>query len=245
MVPGSTILTPISLPDSSYRPSPALNHQSHDYQYSLNDHIPPAQGLGITAPFPSNFPRTSAPQAGYLLAQEELKYTMTEPSSTFSPPPPPIQPPPAKRVKRNPPPTKMPPRDNHQAKILPDPESMRRMEHDRQHHQEYPQSPLAPRRPAAGRGRRDPEAENQDAYVEALRERDLSWKVIREMFQDRFHQDVTEARLQMRLSRRRKERLARWHENDVSMFVPSIEVNVYWFIHFLRKVYFKSNENMC
>ncbi|GAB1211433.1 hypothetical protein ATERTT37_000547 [Aspergillus terreus] len=71
---------------------------------------------------------------------------------------------------------------------------------------------------APGRGRRDPQAEEEDAFVERLREQNLAWKVIREMFRETFHKDATEARLQMRLLRRRKERLARWDESDVSTY---------------------------
>lgn len=70
---------------------------------------------------------------------------------------------------------------------------------------------------APGRGRKDPQAEEEDLYVEQLREQNFAWKAIREMFRQRFQKDASEARLQMRLLRRRKERLARWDENDVSM----------------------------
>lgn len=76
---------------------------------------------------------------------------------------------------------------------------------------QHSQRPRAP-----GRGRRDPQAEEEDAFVERLREQNLAWKVIREMFREKFHKDASEARLQMRMLRRRKERLARWDENDVS-----------------------------
>jgi hypothetical protein len=42
------------------------------------------------------------------------------------------------------------------------------------------------------------------------------------MFREKFNKDASEARLQMRMLRRRKERLARWDENDVSMCVMSL-----------------------
>lgn len=53
--------------------------------------------------------------------------------------------------------------------------------------------------------------------MEGLRQQNLAWKVVREMFRQRFNKDASEARLQMRLLRRRKERLARRDDHDVSM----------------------------
>lgn len=90
------------------------------------------------------------------------------------------------------------------------------MEDERQHRKDHPQPIARPRAP--GRGRRKPQAEEEDAFVEELREQKLKWKTIREMFQERFNKDATVANLQMRLSRRRKERLALWNESDVSMY---------------------------
>ncbi|KAL3473403.1 hypothetical protein BJX99DRAFT_233685 [Aspergillus californicus] len=62
----------------------------------------------------------------------------------------------------------------------------------------------------------NPLAEEEDAFVERLREQNLAWKVIREMYREKFHKDATEARLQMRFLRRRKNRLARRDETDAS-----------------------------
>lgn len=76
---------------------------------------------------------------------------------------------------------------------------------------------MPPRPRPAGRGRRDPQAEEEDAFVEELREQSHAWKVVTEMFRQRFKKDASEARLQMRLSRRKKDRLARWDDRDVSM----------------------------
>lgn len=100
--------------------------------------------------------------------------------------------------------------------ILPDPEGLQRLQQEQQRRgQVEAQTIQRPRAP--GRGRKDPQAEEEDQYVEQLREQNYAWKAIREMFRQRFQKDASEARLQMRLLRRRKERLARWDENDVSM----------------------------
>lgn len=78
-------------------------------------------------------------------------------------------------------------------------------------------TPTAPQKGRGyGRGRRDPQAEEEDAFVENLREQNVAWKVVRDEFQKTFNKETSEARLQMRLLRRRKERLTRWDENDVS-----------------------------
>ena len=89
------------------------------------------------------------------------------------------------------------------------------MEQDRQNPQpiSMPPKPRAP-----GRGRRDPQAEEEDAFVENLRNDNVAWKKVREEFQERFHKDASEARLQMRLLRRQRERLTRWDSSDVSMY---------------------------
>lgn len=93
------------------------------------------------------------------------------------------------------------------------------MQQDRQHIQ--PTSHILPRIRAPGRGRRDPQAEDEDAFVEELRDRHTAWKVVRQEFQERFKKDASEARLQMRLHRRYRERMVRWEESDVSMYPPS------------------------
>ena len=100
--------------------------------------------------------------------------------------------------------------------ILPNPAGLQRLEQERRGGQTESDSQRQRSR-APGRGRKDPKAEEEDGFVERLREQNYAWKVIREMFQERYNKDASEARLQMRLSRRRKERLARWDENDVSM----------------------------
>lgn len=209
MVPPA-ILTPISLPDHSFRPSPALSHHSQEYgsqeyRYSISNSMTP-QGLGITAPFPSDFPRTTASNANYVYAPDNLQYGMGQ-TPNISP-----QGPPPKRMKRAP---SKPPSRGAPINILPHTEGVQRMERERQHSQSLPVQHLLPRAP--GRGRRDPQAEEEDAFVEGLRQRNLAWKVVREMFRERFNKDASEARLQMRLLRRRKERLAHWDNHDVSM----------------------------
>lgn len=210
------VLTPISLPDSSFRPSPALSHgndyRNQEYQYNINDPMQTPQGLGISAPFPSNFPRTSAPNTGYLYAptpsdiQQGLIQT---PSQSPQGPPP-------KRAKR---PSNTPSRDapsNTPISIAPNPEGVLRMEYDRQKAQPSPH--ILPKLRAPGRGRRDPQAEDEDAFVEELRLEHTSWKRVREEFQKKFNQDASEARLQMRLLRRQRERMARWDDSDVSTY---------------------------
>lgn len=200
--PTGSILTPISLPDSSFRPSPVLSHHSQEFQYNISDTIP-SQGLGITAPFPSNFPRTVTAGLGHAI--DQLEYGLGE--VDHSP-----RPPPAKRARRGPKQAATP--REAPVTILPNPEGLQRLEQERRQGAADAQQQQRPRAP--GRGRRDPQAEEEDAFVERLREQNLAWKVIREMFREKFHKDASEARLQMRMLRRRKERLARWDENDVS-----------------------------
>ncbi|KAL2803198.1 hypothetical protein BJX63DRAFT_79230 [Aspergillus granulosus] len=203
------ILTPISLPDSSYvhpRPSSGLRHHSQEYQYPVSEsgiH----HGLGITTPFPSELTRD--PSIGPGIAPSG--YALRE--GTTSPPP-------SKRrarrgskqsISREPP-----------VSILPHPEGLQRLEEERRHSttETHPQRPRAP-----GRGRRDPQAEEEDAFVEQLREQNLAWRVIREMFRERYNKDATEARLQMRQLRRRKERLQRWEEHDIQVL---LRARHYW-----------------
>lgn len=208
LVPPAT-LTPISLPDTSFRPSPVLSHHSQEYpqqkyHYNYSDAIP-QQGLGISGPFPSDYPQITSPSSGYAYAPAELPLTMG-PTPSASP-----QAPPFKRVK--PMPSTTPSRDT-PINILPHPDGVLRIECERLN----PRTPplIHPRPRAPGRGRRDPQAEQEDAFVENLREQNLAWRVVRQRFQERFNKDASEARLQMRLLRRRKERLARWDDSDVS-----------------------------
>jgi len=199
------MLTPISLPDNSFRPSPAVSHHSQEYasqeyRYSISNTVQP-QGLGISAPFPSEYPQTSAPSANYIYAPDNIPYGMGHtPSMSPSGPPP-------KRTKRS---ASKSSRDT-PINILPDPEGVQRMERA-----PPPTPPVLPKIRGSGRGRRDPQAEEEDAFVENLREQNVAWKVVRDEFQKTFNKQTSEARLQMRLLRRRKERLTRWEDNDVS-----------------------------
>ncbi|KAB8232947.1 uncharacterized protein BDW43DRAFT_300700 [Aspergillus alliaceus] len=207
--PPTAILTPISLPDSSFahaRPSPVLSHHSQEYVYGMAESVPP-HGLGITAPFPSDFPRTVTAS---LATVPDPDYAFS--GATLSPPPPPV-----KRPRRSPKPT-VAAREG-PVSILPHPEGLQRLEQERRREQVDPHSHQRPRAP--GRGRRDPQAEEEDAFVEQLREQNLAWKHIREMFREKFNKDASEARLQMRMLRRRKERLARWDESDVSTYIKN------------------------
>ncbi|PLB45664.1 hypothetical protein P170DRAFT_363782 [Aspergillus steynii IBT 23096] len=211
----SAILTPISLPDSSFahaRPSPVLSHHSQEYQYGMSEPIPHHHGLGITAPFPSDFPRTVT--AGFGHPVDDSEYGFSE--GGLSP-----QPPSAKRARRSP--KYMPQGRETPVTILPHPEGLQRLEQERRQGHVEPHPHQRPRAP--GRGRRDPQAEEEDAFVERLREQNLAWKVIREMFREKFNKDASEARLQMRMLRRRKERLARWDENDIQLLIKARE---YW-----------------
>ncbi|KAJ5137617.1 uncharacterized protein N7443_010092 [Penicillium atrosanguineum] len=207
MVP-PTMLTPISLPDSSFRPSPALSHHSQEYAQDYSYAIEPAQGLGISAPFPSEYPRTSAPDASYMYAQEDMSYgTGHTPIMSPGGPPP-------KRTKRA---SSKSSRDT-PINILPNPEGIQRME------RAPPQTPpVLPRIRGSGRGRRDPQAEQEDEFVENLRQQNVAWKVVRDEFQKTFNKQTSEARLQMRLLRRRKERLTRWEDNDVQLLISAHE----------------------
>ncbi|KAE8357432.1 hypothetical protein BDV27DRAFT_86415 [Aspergillus caelatus] len=202
--PSNAILTPISLPDSSFahaRPSPVLSHHSQEYAYCMAESVP-SHGLGITAPFPSDFPRTVTAGLGPV---PDPDYVFS--GAALSPPPHPV-----KRTRRSPKPA-VAGREG-PVTILPHPEGLQRLEQERRREQVDPHSHQRPRAP--GRGRRDPQAEEEDAFVERLREQNLAWKHIREMFREKFNKDASEARLQMRMLRRRKDRSARWEESDVN-----------------------------
>ncbi|KAL3474210.1 hypothetical protein BJX99DRAFT_260632 [Aspergillus californicus] len=197
----SAILTPISLPDNSYahpRPSPAISHHSQDYHYPVSESIG-HHGLGITTSYPSELTRD--PNSGLGIAPGGYIYK----EETFSP-----QPSTKKRPRRG---SRQSGSREPPVNILPHPEGLQRLEQERR----YSQSDTHPQRPRApGRGRRDPQAEEEDAFVESLREQNLAWKVVREMFRERYNKDATEARLQMRQLRRRKDRQPRWDEHDVT-----------------------------
>ncbi|KAL2868032.1 uncharacterized protein BJX67DRAFT_74961 [Aspergillus lucknowensis] len=195
----AAILTPISLPDNSYVParnSPVLSHHSQEYQYPVSESAV-HHGLGITTPFPSELTRDPSLGLGISPSGYGLR------DGTISPQPS------KKRSRRE---SKQSISREPPVTILPHPEGLQRLEQERRHsHPDpHPQRPRAP-----GRGRRDPQAEEEDAFVEQLREQNLAWRVIREMFREKYNKDATEARLQMRQLRRRKERLQRWDEHDV------------------------------
>ncbi|KGO71910.1 hypothetical protein PITC_026300 [Penicillium italicum] len=218
----SSLLTPVSLSDGSFRPSPAFSHHSQgyhtqDYQYNFNDPLSAPLGLGISAPFPSDFPRSSAPSPAYLYAPDPsgMPQSVEQPPSQS-----PRGPPPAKRAKHPSSDTPAPSREqasNTPVSIAPNPEGVLRMQQDRQHTQ--PTSHILPKIRAPGRGRRDPQAEDEDAFVEELRDRHTAWKVVRQEFRDRFNKDASEARLQMRLHRRFRERMVRWEESDIKLLI--------------------------
>ncbi|KAJ6092606.1 hypothetical protein N7486_007895 [Penicillium sp. IBT 16267x] len=223
----SAILTPVSLPDSSFRPSPALSHHSQEYapeyQYISNPIAP--QGLGISAPFPSEFPVSSAPgtlHTSYIYAPDDLQqleYGLPNNTPSMSPQMQ-TQAPAPKRMRRAPSQSNShtPSRDT-PINILPHPEGIERMERERLNPRPPPQVHLRPRAP--GRGPRDPQAEEEDAFVEELREQNTAWKVVRELFREKFNEDASEARLQMRLRRRRDKRNARWEGFDVQLLISA------------------------
>ena len=201
-------LTPISLPDTSFRPSPAFSHHPQEYplpenHYNYRNSIVP-QGLGISAPFPSNYPQAAASSSGYVYLPGESRFK-SGPTPGSSP-----QAPPSKCSRRTSSriPTRKPP-----VTILPHPEGLFRLECERLSRHIPPC--MHPRAP--DRGRRDPQADEEDAFVENLREQNLAWRVVRERFRERFNKDASEPRLQMRLLRRRKERSTRWDDADVSV----------------------------
>ncbi|KAJ5551516.1 hypothetical protein N7535_000538 [Penicillium sp. DV-2018c] len=223
LVPPS-VLTPVSLPDSSFRPSPALSHHAHDfrttqdYQYTLhNDSICAPQGLGISAPFPATFPQTTTPNAAYMYAP--VPTDISHHSIMQTPAQSPHVPPPSKRARRTSSHTPSFEQVPNPISIAPNPEGFQRLEHDRQNSQPVYQRPRA-----AGRGRRDPQAEAEDAFVEKLRMERVSWRNVRAEFIKQFHKDASEARLQMRFLRRKRERLVRWDDADIDLLIHAVEI---------------------
>ncbi|KAK9852501.1 hypothetical protein MYU51_008331 [Penicillium brevicompactum] len=214
------VLTPISLPDTSFGTSPALTHPEDypKYQYSnINDAIPGSQGLGISGPFPSEFPRTSAPTSGYLYAPAPRSHQHGMIQTPNQSPEGLISYPSARRQRSG---SSL--RQQHvHTPILPNPEGVIRMEQDRQNPQpiNMPPKPRAP-----GRGRRDPQAEEEDGFVENLRNDNVAWKRVRELFQERFNKDASEARLQMRLLRRQRERTTRWDPADIQILIRAHDI---------------------
>lgn len=197
------LLTPISLPGSSFgdtRLSPVLSHHSQEYQYGVGEAALPQSGLGLSGPFPSNYPMAAT--AGLELAPANVFYDTRE--TTHSP-----QRQPARRTRRSA--RSTPPIRETPVLIRPHPEGLQRLEEERRQYDLEQQ-----RARASGRRRRDPQAEEENAFVESLRDQGMSWKTIRERYRERFNKDAAEASLQMRMTRRRKERQARWDEDDVS-----------------------------
>ncbi|KKA25099.1 hypothetical protein T310_0873 [Rasamsonia emersonii CBS 393.64] len=213
-------LTPISVADSSFlppRPSPVLSHHSQEYQYPAIDDSVARHGLGITTPYQGQFVQATPFEFGYPPGAAEFGGYGSE-HGLDSP-----QPPRSKRPRR---PTRTtPPMRYSPVRILPHPAGLQRLEQERRQSQGNDSPQREPQRPrASGRGRRDPQAEEEDAYVESLRQQNLSWKVVAEMFRERFNKESTEARLQMRMLRRRKSAAA-WHEADIPLL---LEAHEYW-----------------
>ncbi|KAJ9294192.1 hypothetical protein DTO271G3_7054 [Paecilomyces variotii] len=219
--PSAAALTPISLPDSSFidtGPSPVLSRHSQEYHYQpIGDPTAQYHGLGITAPFPENFP-VQAP-AGYAFTHggQIIDYNPTSAARTITSP----------RGQQPRPETKtVATRRGTPVSILPHPEGLRRMEQERLHGHIPESQPRELRRPRIGtRGRRDPNADEEDDFVEQLREQNVAWRVVAERFRERFHKDTSEARLQMRLQRRRKGRAAMWDEDDIRLLRRAYD---YW-----------------
>jgi hypothetical protein len=182
------------------RPSPALSHHAHEYipDYQYINRSMPTQGLGITAPFPSEYPRTSAPNSTFLYgpaSPQQHNMIQTPGRSPAASPNNRINDRVIKRTRA----------------ILPNPNGMNRELKN--------VAPLdLPKKRASSRGRRDPQAEEEDAFVESLRNQNVAWKRVREEYSQRFHKDASEARLQMRLLRRQRERTTHWDKSDVSMY---------------------------
>lgn len=222
----SAALTPVSLTDSSYypaQPSPALSSHS-DYPYpAAEDHSPVNPGLGISSPYPPMIP-SSHPSYSYASGQMEMGSYGSDVhyrvSDTHR----------AKRMRTMRPSSGTPPARQSPVRILPHPDGLQRLEQERRQGQLSESPQRETQRPRPTRGRRDPQAEEEDAYVESLRAQNLSWKVVAEMFRERFGKNSTEARLQMRMLRRRKSAAA-WQEADVS----TCNLLWYFFFFFLSK----------
>jgi hypothetical protein len=176
------------------------------------------QGLGITSAYHDLVAPTSSPNYGYQQQHHHNHRHSMEfggYGSEHGLDSPPLQ---VKRPRR---PTSgsTPPLRSSPVTILPHPDGLQRLEQERRHgYVVESQQREPPRSRPSGRGRRDPQAEEEDAFVESLRAQNLSWKIVAEMFRERFGKNSTEARLQMRMLRRRKSAAA-WQEADVSMCI--------------------------
>lgn len=226
------MLTPVSLADSPYiqsRPSPGLSHHSQEYPY-IDDTVV-SQGLGITSAYNDYIPApTSSPNYDYQhLPQQQQQhqepqnqtidfynYGSSHTSSPYA-----LDQPSSERPKRQISSSTPASQRNSPVRILPHPDSLQRLGYERRGGQiidpALPNQPESQRTRPAGRGRRDPKAEEEDDFVENLRAQNLSWKVVAEKFREHYGKDTSEARLQMRMLRRRKHAAA-WQDTDVRMY---------------------------
>uniref|UniRef100_A0A093UY39 Myb-like domain-containing protein n=1 Tax=Talaromyces marneffei PM1 TaxID=1077442 RepID=A0A093UY39_TALMA len=229
---GTNVLTPISLADSPYmqpRPSPGLSHHSQEYPY-IDDTVV-SQGLGITSSYHDYIPApSSSPSFGYQHPQhheqQQQQQTMdfynygSTHTGSYA-----LELTSSKRPKRQMIPNTLSSQRNSPVRILPHPDGLQRLEHERRGGQIVDPNQQEPQKTRpAGRGRRDPQAEEEDAFVENLRAQNLSWKIVAEMFRERYGKNTSEARLQMRMLRRRKSAAA-WQEADIQLLHKAYK---YW-----------------
>lgn len=219
---GSGVLTPVSLADNTHnyaRASPVLSHHSQEFPYI--DETGVHNELNIASAYPGLLPApTSSPSFGYQQPQPHATMNVYSYGPGHSPTSYPMRQPSHKRPRRQTGSDGTPPSRHSPVRILPHPDGLHRLEQERRHgghvvdqHQPEPQKSRS-----SGRGRRDPQAEEEDLFVENLRAQNLSWKIVAEMFRERFGKNTSEARLQMRMLRRRKSAAA-WQEADVSTFI--------------------------
>lgn len=218
--PPGTVFTPISLPDGTFTharqsPVPVPSHDSPAYHLNVDASVPPPQGLGITAPFSSGFPPAMAPSLDYP-PEDTTEYEYNIPEAAQA-----AEPEPARRSRRTT--QRNTPMRGAPVSILPHPEGLQRLEQERQQSQSQLGSQIQQQVPPSGRGRRDPQRDEEHEFVNRLRDEGISWKVIAQMFSEKFNKPSTPAQLQMRRTRQR-ERPARWDENDVSMCVAPVQV---------------------
>ncbi|KAJ5804699.1 uncharacterized protein N7518_001002 [Penicillium psychrosexuale] len=218
------MLMPLGVLESSFHPGPEFGYHSQGYyadehQHIINDPLSATVGLGISAPFPDNFPRSLAPSPDmYAPDPSGVQHGVAEaPSQSPQGSP---QGSPAKRARHQSSDTSSSEQpSNAPINIAPNPEGVRRMEQDRQDIQ--PSSHILRKPRAPGRGRRDPRAEYEDAFVEDLRDKKKAWKVVRLEFEEKFQKEASESRLQMRLHRRYRERKVRWANSDIELLLDA------------------------
>ena len=183
-------MTPISLPDSTFAhasPNSVASHHSQDYSYNVGV---PVTGLGISTAFHPQFSQAMAPAPimDYQPLMEQNLSLAPEPSPAV----------PARRTRRSS--RQSAPIRETPVRILPDPEGLERLEQERRQSETHSQPPSRP----GGRGRRDPQIEEEDAFVWRMREEEhQSWRVVTQSFHRRFNKPVSEPTLQMRLKRLR------------------------------------------